>query len=111
MRLMSSRPRPVPGIARGPHAFSPAARAPIANPMQLPPVPSPPPVSDEISPDELAMEIYCRVAAQFIASGRAADRAVLTGLAIHAQAAAEAYFQTMTGEFHGQEETSSQAQG
>lgn len=79
--------------------------------MQLPPVPLQPPVSDEISPDELAMEIYCRVAAQFIASGRA-DRAILTGLAIHAQAAAEAYFQTMTGEhFDGQEETSSQTQG
>lgn len=105
---MSSQPRPVPKIGRGPQAFRPADRPPVAHPMQLPPAAVPP--SDEVSPDELAMEIYCRVAAQFIASGRA-DRAILTGLAIHAQAAAEAYFQTMTGEFHGQEETSSQVQG
>ena len=106
---MSRQPRQVPQIGRGPQHFSPAARPPIAHPMQLPPVPLQPPVSDEITPDELAMEIYCRVAAQFIAAGRA-DRAVLTGLAIHSQAAAEAYFQTMTGEFDGQEETS-QSQG
>lgn len=99
---MSSRPRPVPGIARGPQAFTPAARTQIANPMS-PPILQPEEADDQ---SDLAMEIYCRVVAQFIAAGRTSE---FTNLAHLAKIAAQAYFQESSTD--GQEETSSQTQG
>lgn len=80
---MSSHHRPVPQIGRGPGQFSRAAQ-PIQSPLAGPFILEPKPESD------LAMEIFARVAAQYIAAGRTA--AEWSEIAKNARVAAQAYF-------------------
>lgn len=47
---------------------------------------------------DLAMEIYCRVIAQHIAADHT-DREAMQTLALHSQAAAKAYFESMGVQF------------
>ena len=67
-----SRSRPVPGIARGPQQFSQRIPQPIASPMTPPPIPITAPIApiSEDSEDDLAQEIYCRLAMQVIGDAR-----------------------------------------
>ena len=64
-----SRNRPVPSIARGPQQFSQRTQQPIASPMTPPPIPATAPISED-SEDDLAQEIYCRLAMQVIGDAR-----------------------------------------
>jgi len=100
---MNQQHRPVPGIAKGPSQFSPAALPPVPHPMAMQSQPSPqPPQSAEAAIadnlQDLAMEIYCRVVAQYIAADRV-DREAFQTLALHSRSAAKAYFESMGVQF------------
>jgi len=68
--------------------------------MQSQPSPQPQTAESAIAEQmhDLAMEIYCRVIAQHIAADRT-DREAMQTLALHSQAAAKAYFESMGGQF------------
>ena len=85
----------VPGIARGPQSFSPRSLPPVPNPMGQPPAMQQ--QDDGVSvQDELAMEIYCRLAFANISNqdvGEPADASQLRELAKDARIAAQAFFE------------------
>jgi len=92
-----SRFRQVPGIAQGPKGFSPANFVPMQSPLSQPPQqPQSPAAVDGIAEQmqDLAMEIYVRLAVKHIAI-TVQDNAdnELQELARLSQAAALAYFQ------------------
>ena len=88
-----SQHRPVPGIAQGPREFSPSNYVPMQSPIGHPPQ-QPPVVSESMQ--DLAMEIYARLAVDHIAAmGQKLDPLQLAELAKASQTAALAYFQTM----------------
>lgn len=98
---MNQQHRPVPGIAKGPGQFSPAARPPVPHPMMQSQPPQPPQSAEAAIADnlqDLAMEIYCRVVAQYIAAERV-DREAFQTLALHSRSAAKAYFESMGVQF------------
>lgn len=82
----------VPGIARGPQSFSPRSLPPISNPMGQPPAMQQ--QDDGVSvQDELAMEIYCRLAADTISTSHIAKPELLRSLAQAAKQAAAIFFE------------------
>ena len=87
-----SQHRPVPGISQGPKEFSPSSRVPIQSPMMVG-QPGAAAVSEQMQ--DLAMEIYVRLAVKHIAITVQdnADNEQLQELAKASQAAALAYFQ------------------
>jgi len=94
--------RPAPGIARGPQQFSRSQMPPIASPLGPPPlVPPESAISEQMQ--DLAMEIYARLAVEHIAAmGAKHDLAALRELAKASQAAAMAYFQELGVQFQEQ---------
>ena len=89
-----SQHRPVPGIAQGPREFSPSSFVPMQSPIGQP---QQAPVVSE-SMQDLAMEIYARLAVSYMTDSRYEtdpSPACLQRLAQDAQMAALAYFQTM----------------
>lgn len=95
-----SRFRQVPGITQGPKGFSPANFVPMQSPLSQPPQqPQSPAAVDGIAEQmqDMAMEIYCRLAVKHIAITVQdnADNEQLQELARLSQAAALAYFQAM----------------
>lgn len=81
----------VPGIARGPQSFSPRSLPPISNPMGQPPAMQADGVSVE---DELAMEIYARLASAIISAHMDSPHpTTMWRLAQHARVAAKAFFE------------------
>jgi len=104
------RPRNVPQIGRGPQQFAKSSLPPIASPMQMTSAPQipiqvmqPPVNSEPLDADDLAMEIYARLAVEHIAAmGAKHDLAALRELAKASQAAAMAYFQELGVQFQEQ---------
>lgn len=94
-----SRFRQVPGIAQGPKGFSQASFVPMQSPLSQPPQqPQSPAAVDGIAEQmqDMAMEIYCRLAVKHIAiTVQDTDSEQLQELAKLSQAAALAYFQAM----------------
>ena len=88
-----SQHRPVPGIAQGPREFSPSSFVPMQSPIGQP---QQAPVVSE-SMQDLAMEIYARLAVNHITAdaGGSHDSGALRELAQEAQTAARIYFQAM----------------
>lgn len=86
----------VPGIARGPQNFSPRSLPPISNPMGQPAMQQQ--AADDVSiQDELAMEIYARLAEHHIMHNHAAPNTPrLRDLAHAAKVAAQAFFEEQT---------------
>lgn len=83
----------VPGIARGPQNFSPRSLPPISNPMGQPPNPFDPTSTEELVQD-LALEIYCRLASAIISAHMEAPHPeTMQRLAQHARIAAQAFFE------------------
>lgn len=88
-----SQTRPVPGIARGPQGFSQRNLPPIPNPMGQPPMQYPP-AADVSIEDELAMEIYSKLAIDHIRSNHGSGSVdLLRDAALAAKAAASAFFE------------------
>ncbi len=87
---MSQQNRPVPGIAKGPQGFSQRNLPPISNPMGQQPMQQ---ESVDVSiEDDLAMEIYARLAVSHIQK-QMPDRETLRTLASQSRIAAQAYFE------------------
>ena len=88
-----SRFRQVPGIAQGPKGFSPASFVPMQSPLGQPQSPVDG-IAEQLQ--DLAMEIYARLAVDHIAAmGQKLDPLQLAEMAKASQTAALAYFQTM----------------
>lgn len=94
-----SQHRPVPGIAPTPKQASGQTFKPIQSPMMFgqPPMPQLTPeqaVAEQVQ--DLAMEIYCRIAAQHVMhvfDASEPDTQMLRKMAHAAQEAAKAYFE------------------
>lgn len=97
-------PRPVPGIARGPQQFSRDTLSAIQSPLMMPGQQQPqqsPEAAIAETMQELALEIYARLATAHIEHNQATDRETLQGLAQSAQLAAKSYFESMGVQFDG----------
>ena len=98
-----SQPRNVPGIARGPQAFTRSAQSPIQSPMQPQSAqyrpmqqwaPPPEPVySDEEDIQDLAMEIYAKLTWESITDEGQPHEDTLRQLASYAKTAARIFFE------------------
>ena len=96
-----NRQRPIPGISRGPQQFAPDTRGPIQSPLSMgQPAPMQQPyffqAPEPSIADELAMEIYARLAFEHIQGNLATDSETLQELAKASRAAAQAYFEGQT---------------
>jgi hypothetical protein len=91
------RHRPVPGLARGSQQFSRDALPPIQSPMGMMPTQQTPPVAADDPADDLAQEIFARLAVNHLMHNPAApDSRILRDLAQSAQFAARAFFEEPT---------------
>lgn len=103
--------RPVPPLGRMPSGFQPNQTPPVQHPMLAPAPPMNPQQqmaeSIEESVQDLAMEIYCRLASEEIRVSRnvgstsVVNQDALKSLAKNSQAAALAYFQALGVQFEG----------
>lgn len=84
-----------------PPPMNPVQQA-MASPFQIP-APVEPVYSVEQDIQDLAMEIYARLAVEHIRTRDRAIPEVLQDLARHSQAAAVAYFETLGGQADGQQ--------
>lgn len=109
-----SQPRNVPGIARGPQAFSQSAKRPIQSPMQPPPMspaqqamaapfqtipaPAEPVYSVEQDIQDLAMEIYAKLTWESITDEGQPHEDTLRQLASYSKIAARIFFEGQSSE-------------
>lgn len=112
-----SQPRNVPGIARGPQAFSQSAKRPIQSPMMQPPMnpvqqamaspfqtignipaPAEPVYSVEQDIQDLAMEIYAKLTWESITDEGQPHEDTLRQLASYSKIAARIFFEGQSSE-------------
>lgn len=89
--------RKVPGIGRGPQQFSARAPVQVQSPLGMPAPQQQAYPSYGEDQQDLAMEIYSRLAIDHIQTNQTPDAQILTELAIASKQAAAIYFQSSEG--------------